>query len=134
MNDLQTAGELRAAADYLRTHGWLQDCIGSQDGPRCIGGALWSVTNLKRAYELAGVLREAAGWQAGTFPGHQSWHPMVDWNNSTGRSADEVTDLLESVALALEVRALAANSAAASSKVADPERELVAQPIEVRNG
>lgn len=35
---------LYAAADYIRTHGWLRGEAGDHGGPRCISGAIWSVT------------------------------------------------------------------------------------------
>lgn len=104
MNDLQMARDFRASADYLRAHGWQQGAFGKPEGPRCMAGSILSVTGkscvaLDRIY-VATLGFNVDGWEG---PGQ-----MGTWNDEPERTLEEVLDRLESTALALEVRALAA--------------------------
>jgi hypothetical protein len=105
MNDLETARDLRATATYLREHGWLQFALGVDGGPRCVFGGFESVTgdDYRRQCAMADAL---IGLPL-----------VVNWNNAPGRTLDEVLDRLESTALALEVRALAAENVSANPEL-----------------
>jgi hypothetical protein len=98
--DIDVADVLNAAADYIATHGLAKEGFGSDDGPRCLLGAM------------------STAWQAsdmpdsGTNPGCALWgvaagavsqaigHPgIAKWNDAPERTADEViTALLEAAA------------------------------------
>lgn len=119
-SDLQTARDLRAAADYLRTHGWNQGSWGQHDGPRCIAGALLSASGdraLTPYLAAMGFNATADDVLRGTKP------DFGPWNDDPNRTLAEVLDRLESAALNLEIRALAA-----SDKPAEPQP---AQGLEV---
>jgi hypothetical protein len=112
MNDLQTARVLRAASIYLQTRGWIQYELGSNGGPRCMGGAICSATGLdeiavKGSYDSDTILHICAVLGFENFG-------VGRWNDQPGRTIEEVLDRLESTALALEVRALAAETPAES--------------------
>jgi len=98
MNDLETAGKLRAAAAVLRHRGWCQGDWQGPNGSVCLAQSLVLVDGWKR------VPVDALGlaWSVG------------EWNDQPGRTVDEVLDRLESTALALEVRAFAAETPAES--------------------
>jgi hypothetical protein len=116
MTDLEIARDLRNAAAYLRTHGWVQGSYGADGGSRCAAGALYSVTRDEIHNFLTPQVR-ALGF-ASTWHEHRMGVPALgDWNDTSGRTLDEVLDRLESTALGLEVRALAADK---------PAEELVA--------
>jgi hypothetical protein len=132
-SDLDTARELRAAAGYLREHGWIQYQGGQDGGPRCLGGALLTAIG-SGAWDCAALNDDAAamGFDApcsdciGTSPSDA----LVHWNDMEDRTLDEVLDRLESTALALEVRHLAANQPAekiATTHETPHESELAAR-------
>lgn len=105
MGDVEVARILRDAAVYLRAHGWTQGGYGNDGGERCISGALQSVCGLSlHEYESGPdtILHSALGF-SDAFSAD-----LFNWNDALGRTVEEVLDRLESTALALEVRALAA--------------------------
>jgi hypothetical protein len=107
VNDLEVAKDLRGAADYLRTHGWIQGALGEPGGSRCAMGAIYSATS-EYAY-----IEEDLWPDTPAFPGN-ALHRLAKFNDQPGRTAAQVIDLLESTALGLEVRHLAATRTAES--------------------
>ena len=91
--DLKIAADLRKAADYLRTHGWVQFDLGRDGGPRCLLGAFDSICAGREWPAMCALFPLAGG-------------SIVNWNNAPGRTLAEVLDRLESTALGLEIRAL----------------------------
>ena len=110
-SDLRIAADLRKAADYLRTHGWIQGRaygITGPDGygPACIGGAILETCGDQCSVEYA----RALGLGLNEYPEDPDpscfWGFMPAWNDTTGRTLEEVLDRLESTALGLEIKAL----------------------------
>lgn len=105
--DLEIARDLRAAAEYLRTHGKCQGAFWDESDRYCTLGALVRV----KGADLSKVVQE--DWA-------DTWAPYVEalgflgtgdvyvWSDTS--SLDVVLDRLEATALALEVRALAASA------------------------
>ena len=87
----QESRDLLAAAEYLRAHGWCQrTTYGSTDpdSPACIVGALWRVTQShERTKHVSDILFHRLGDVN-----------LVAWNDTRGRTVDEVLDLLERAA------------------------------------
>lgn len=114
MNDLKMAADLRAAAGYLRQAGWLQGHAGGHEGPACMVGAILEVTGWTddpRDYLLALGFRAASSLEIMTTQSALDLKGTGPcWNDQPGRTFEEVLDRLESTALALEVRALAAEA------------------------
>lgn len=129
MKDLQIAGNLRAAANYLRTNGWNQGGFGRPGESRCMAGAILSVTGTICSTVDRGHFRAL-----GFIGKHWETEGEVgEWNDQPWRTFDEVLDRLESTALALEVRALAAEAASKPPESAAfrSTPELVTSSIEV---
>jgi hypothetical protein len=107
MDDLQIARDLRAAAGYLKEHGWLRGAWAGPNGGHCMGHALVQVAEglgprVEAATAALGFRKFT--WVPGcTLDGDDC---LTAWNDNLGRTVDEVLDRLESTALALEVRAL----------------------------
>lgn len=102
--DLEMARDLRAGAERLRVQGWLQGDYGLRGGPRCLQGSLFpnhqfgddpGPGDIEKKLAYDNVLELGCA--------------MFAWNDAKGRTVEEVLDRLESTALALEVRALAAS-------------------------
>ncbi len=91
----QVAADLRAAAELLRAEGWCQGSYGQAGGPRCMDGAILSVTAYPGPYDRAlSVMRPVLDITATT--------PLAIWNDTPGRTLDEVLDALERAAQAAE--------------------------------
>ena len=87
----QVAADLRAAADVLRRDGWTQELFINQvSGCPCVAGALLDVAGYRwhNAIERLG-----AHLGIGTSP-----LAVYRWNDTTGRTADEVIAALEAAA------------------------------------
>lgn len=90
LND--TAAHLLRAKRYIEEHGWLQDSLGEQGGPRCMYGALLSTSQGSDPDRLVvkigcDVLRRDV--------------PL--WNDAPGRTIEEVYAAFDrAIALALE--------------------------------
>ena len=83
----QESRDLLAAAEYIRAHGWCQfSSYGSSDpqSSACIVGALWRVT---QSHERTKRLTDRLGVPH-----------LIRWNDTRGRTVDEVLDLLERAA------------------------------------
>lgn len=96
----QVAADLRAAADLLDREGWTQERFYDYDtGCRCVAGALReSVPDGGRwAYTV-----EALARHVGVPPFPTS---IYDWNDDSGRTADEVIAALRAAADAAEQQA-----------------------------
>jgi hypothetical protein len=120
VTDLEVARDLRAAAEYLRTHGWIQGHPFARPGadtPACMGGAIIQIGGRETCRQYADALGFGREEPRSCVA---FWGSMPVWNDTPGRTLDEVLDRLESAALALEVRALAA------AQPAEPAREEVA--------
>lgn len=110
-SDLQTAKDLRAAADYLRVHGKLSGKgmtgFGEDGGPRCVIGAIGSVVPECEPvfmFDGTGNFSRAARRYALVL-GFSTEGDVYAWSDAS--TLEEVVDRLESVALNLEIRALA---------------------------
>lgn len=120
MTDLEVARELRAAANYIRVHGWRQGGYGEDGSARCLVGSLGSARRATEA-ELEGLidwpslevlaapLPPCTCGRCGTDDTSAYEEKVINWNDTLGRTAEEVLHYLESSALALEIRALAAS-------------------------
>lgn len=81
----QVAADLRAAADVLRRDGWTQGGL-SADGRHCAIEALFRATaGVGRALVAHDALRSQVG-------------KVATWNDTPGRTADEVIAALEAAA------------------------------------
>ncbi len=81
---MTTSETLRAAAQYIREHGWRRQWYGRHGGPRCMLGALWSA-NPESAYrdEWGRILMDVCGCRA------------ADFNDKYCKSADDAIAALE---------------------------------------
>jgi hypothetical protein len=109
MNDLRTAKDLRAAADYLRTHGWCRFDYGYDGGPACLTGAIVIVSS--------GGMDLKLGLQGDAYRVMKEQGFTTRWNDCAGRTVEQVLEGLESTALALEVRALSRETQASLEEV-----------------
>lgn len=87
----------RAAADYLRDHGWCQGAMKRGDR-RCLVGAIWAVVPVAVLDESPVYL--ALLDEAGMEPDDT----LSAWNDAPGRLKRDVIDLLERTASKHEVR------------------------------
>jgi hypothetical protein len=106
MSDLETARALRGTASYLRIFGWRKHEPGYDGGPRCLGGALLSVTG----EHPEGVIPERASALGQAMGFDTRGAELALWNDAPERTLEEVLDRLGSTALGLEIRALAASA------------------------
>ena len=87
----QESRDLLAAAEYIRAHGWCQRTTYGSIDPQssaCIVGALWRVTQShERTKHVSGILYHSL-----------SGLSIIAWNDTRGRTVDEVLDLLERAA------------------------------------
>lgn len=107
------ADDLRAAASYIREHGWTTGTAGRVDGSVCALGSMSRVAGMEPAeacYEppdhLVGVyghdkteryVRMTAAmrnWLADALPNGS----IAQWNDTPGRTAEDVTAELEKAA------------------------------------
>jgi hypothetical protein len=118
MSDLQIAKDLRAAADYLRTFGWTRrGTIGDPGEPRCAGGALYSAIGIDFFADRGCAIRPhlvALGFTADVVWEMHNPFTIACWNDTPERTVEQVLDRLESTALALEIKHLAATQPAES--------------------
>lgn len=107
MNDLDVARDLRAAANYLRVYGWIQDDYGNADGAKCIVGAL-----IETASDMGIAAIRALGCATDFHEYYVNLIPSIShWNDTPGRTVEEVLERLEATATLLEIRQLAADKA-----------------------
>ena len=102
-SDLQIAADLRAAADYLRTHGHAKGIFLDRTGSACLLGAFGQAAGFTRLYQIA---QPSDNWPPIQAMGFTSLADAVGWNDASDRTATEVIDRPESAALGLEIRAL----------------------------
>jgi hypothetical protein len=99
----QVAQDLRAAADVLRRDGWTQKCFHDETGAHCMVGAVdvaidpewekagdWDAEQSERWAKARRVLMAVVGDQ------------LTEFNDKSGRTADEVIAALEAAADAAE--------------------------------
>ena len=96
-----TAAEvLRRAADYIEEHGWRQQVLGCNGGPRCAVGAMCSAVG-KSGIPLSGDCPEMfAAWDA--LQASLDAFSIAQWNDHRDRTATEVISTLRRVADELE--------------------------------
>ncbi len=92
----KVADDLDAAADYLRTFGWCQNIYGGGGGPACMRGAMMQNQNAgpedeAAIYAVIRVIRSIS---------------IASWNDSPGRTADEVIDALMEAAARIRTEEL----------------------------
>jgi hypothetical protein len=108
----QVAADLRAAADVLERDGWTQmTVLNPTTGCRCLTGALaWAASNGETS--KPGLLPDFTETYNGeTASAYDRWRAacdslrqqidddgVVDWNDTLGRTADEVTAALRAAA------------------------------------
>lgn len=107
-DDVEAARILREAADYIREHGWCQDSLSSPSGRVCAIGAIKSVTmpdirdgwadDARHTTVVFGrfVYRRYNDVDWSGF-GH-----VPDWNDTPGRTKEEVISALNDCAAWLE--------------------------------
>lgn len=101
----EIADLLEQAADLLETEGWCQMTLRNPEGARCAVGALHKIsgnTRLKRAAQEWLAMRLNIFALANMYVGAQ----LVLWNDSPGRTIDEVIDLFKETAKDLRNEAL----------------------------
>jgi hypothetical protein len=135
VTDLEIAGELRGAANYLRTYGWRQDSLGQHGGSRCVVGAFLSTPDSLATFRSTVAMTEKIRDLAHALGFHwaedePTTQAVSVWNDGLTRTVDEVLDRLESTALALEVRALA-SEATFNDSVNVPESVNIAVAVAV---
>lgn len=89
------------AAQRLRDKGWLQGTRGACDGPVCLLGAL----AVACGGHPNGGLNDAAELVWRTLQGVVGTEYLVHWNDTPGRTADEVIAALEVAGMRLASRA-----------------------------
>src|SRR5258708_2082962 len=72
------------AAELLERDGWIQGCFGSRDGPKCLVGSMLYMTK-----ELSPYF-----WEARTRLGERTNGNPVGWNDTPGRTKEQVIALL----------------------------------------
>jgi hypothetical protein len=108
----QVAADLRAAAEVLRRDGWTRNTYQSADGCKCALGALHYVASNGLSVSDADLTleeearAEAATNRLATHLGGAYWITVLTYNDSPGRTADEVIAALEAAADAAERGAL----------------------------
>lgn len=75
------------AADLIRRHGWVQRKCGTTGEGYCIIGAIIAVPKHESGHPAIEALREELGGQS-----------VVFWNDTEGRTQEEVLELLERTA------------------------------------
>lgn len=126
MNDLQIAADLRDAANYMRKHGWIASTW-ELNGARCLVRGVTPDFNPNTHVdsERLAIRLNALGFESPLFSELKSREMAVDvtqavmWNDTPGRTAEQVIDRLESTALALEVRHLAMEGAGPTREISD---------------
>jgi hypothetical protein len=78
----EVSSQLLAAADLLREHGWCQSQFMDDEGRICLMSALSLVPASTRAIIMV----------------HQATEGVTQWNDISGRTKDDVLDLLEGLA------------------------------------
>lgn len=128
MDDLEMARVFRDTADYLRVHGKLETGFGWPGEPRCLVGAIGSACPEFEPCQprLVGD-QEREAWYQGLAPlvrslGFDIIGEVYLFSDQSDTAA--VIDRLESAALNLEIKALAASP----EKNAAPREEVVATP------
>lgn len=87
---MSPAEVLERAAEYIEEHGWIQDPCSAQ-GPQCVGNAIAFVNKPQyRAQEMF--------WR---YLGLSSIADVWAWNDTPGRTAEEVCRTLREVAASL---------------------------------
>lgn len=84
---MNPAQVLLAAAEELRTHGWCQSDFADGAGRHCTPGAINVVAQGVNTYAASELLRN-----------HLEIDWIDDWNDTPGRTADEVIAALEAAA------------------------------------
>lgn len=97
----QTAADLRAAAEVLRRDGWTQGAYRGARGSRCASDALCVVTGSTHQAEV-GAAYERAMAAALALASATGARAVWLWNDTPGRTADEVIAALLAAADAVE--------------------------------
>lgn len=111
MNTPDPADLLEDAAALLEQYGWCQQELVSLDGRRCLVGSIrhatfnWAKQNAAydpedtaNVWDLEENLRNLVRNRIPiTFPSNDQYTEVI-WNDSEGRTADEVIDLLKHIA------------------------------------
>jgi len=91
---------LDAAADELECNGHTKNDLGTPDGPKCVTGAVFHVTNL----DITDVPNVQGAFKAlGDYldlPKRHEWGglELLEWNNAPERTAEEVIDAMRNTA------------------------------------
>lgn len=85
------ADVLNGAADLIERDGWCQHEWNDKDGRRCIAAAIAEKAGVGAPYERA--IRTVA-----FHPGVDAGLKVIDWNNASGRTQDEVVAALRAAA------------------------------------
>lgn len=86
----QVRKDSKAAADYIRKHGWCQGTTREFDGgPCCALGAVWSVCGSLGGFNTEELERAIKSEIDGSIP---------NWNDAKGRTKEEVIAVFERIA------------------------------------
>ncbi len=97
MSNTETVADLRAAADLIRTNGWWDGKAMSTPQAQCLVSATYRVTgSIRRAERALAAVRSFLAVD----------DPLSIWNDAQ-ESGDVVADLMDDVALKLELADLA---------------------------
>lgn len=88
---------LAAAADYIDEHGWMRGDFCDKQGRVCVRGALYAVVTGSPDPRSLFEPDELVNWA--TVELDQSVDGLIEvWNDTEGRTARDVTDLLRQLA------------------------------------
>lgn len=97
----ETIQDLRNAIDYLKTHGWIQGYDFDDEGGCCAFGAIRAVVGDDNRAFTCEQARNRASNAARAFY-RVTGTDMASYNDTLGRTKDQVINALEIVADALE--------------------------------
>ena len=97
----QVRKDAKAAADYIREHGWCQGEFVNKKGACCMAGARNAVTignpqGTHSPYLKDGATRELALREAVNNELFDTW--TVPWNDTPGRTKEEVLEVFDRIA------------------------------------
>ena len=95
---------LRKAAEYLETYGWCQGYYRRDGGERCLMGAVAEVLHASSNGNNAAACRRYEEMKSALRPSINQREP-VNWNDTPGRTAEEVIAKLREVADKLDAEA-----------------------------
>jgi hypothetical protein len=100
---VQTIADLRTAADLLDERGWLQGAAVHRDGRLCAWRAIRLAVGEPIGSPMVTRLAPRRNRALEALYRHLGHQGIIDWNDTPGRTADEVKATLRGAAEKLEV-------------------------------